>query len=85
MHDFCKALFDEPLTALADRQTSDEATLAAAEVLTDDEAGWLLGCIAKWGQPDENERALIDFILANASSASPKLKAGLLALDRQAA
>jgi hypothetical protein len=85
VHDFCKVLFDDPLTALADRETADEATLAEADALTDDEADWLLARIGACGPVDENEAALIDFILANASSAPTKLKAGLRELGRQVA
>ena len=73
------------LDPMAEREAADEAALAQADVVTDDKADWLLACIGAAGPVDANEIALIDYILANATSATPKLTTGLQALQRQAA
>ena len=80
--DFRHALFDHPME---EREAADEATLADADVLTDDEADWLLARIGAAEPVDDNEVALVEYILANAASATPKLETGLRALQRQAA
>jgi hypothetical protein len=66
----------------ADRAYAAEVAVQAdAERLTDDEVHWLVERMRRGGRPDENERALVDFIRANARASDPQVTALLAALN----
>ncbi len=62
-----------------------DALEARAEIVTFDEAHWLLDRIGRNGEFDANERALIAFIRANAREIDPTLQDLLSALDARPA
>jgi len=56
-------------------EVADEAMEARADVVTADEAHWLVALLRRDGRLDANERALVDFLRANAASIDPSLQA----------
>jgi hypothetical protein len=57
------------------REAADEALEAKAEILTDEEARWLRARVGRVGGLDDNERALLAYLHANARATSPQLGA----------
>jgi tRNA U38,U39,U40 pseudouridine synthase TruA len=62
------------LKAESDVYDVEEALEADAQVMTADEAHWLLSLIVRSGRSDVNVRALLEFISADASAVDPSIK-----------
>jgi hypothetical protein len=71
------AIYQDGLVSERDRYAADDAREANAEVVTADEAHWLVDRIGRDGRFDANEHALIDFLRANARAIDPALMAQL--------
>jgi hypothetical protein len=67
----------DDLAPFRDRYAADDAREAEAEVVTADEAHWLVDRIGRDGRFDANEHALINFLRANARGIDPALMAQL--------
>ena len=65
----------------ADAVASELSRGAITERITPDEAHWLLGRLGRRGALDANERALVTFLRANATSIDPSLDPVLASLD----
>jgi hypothetical protein len=72
------------LKAERDFYDAEESLEADAQVVTADEAHWLLGRIARSGRFDANERALVEFLSANAAKLDPSIQSLADQLSRQA-
>jgi hypothetical protein len=59
--------------AWADRNRQMDAAIAVAEVVNEEEAGWLAHRIGRDGNLHENEKALLRFIRAEAPEVHPAL------------
>ena len=67
-----KDLTEDPMeAAYAKRQHAHEALISHNERITAEEAEWLAGRIARDGQLDENETALLLFIKAESPDIHP--------------
>jgi hypothetical protein len=69
----------------AEQVAAEQAREAASEEVTADEAHWLLGRLGRHGQLDANERALVAFIRANATSVDASLQGALANAEAPAA
>jgi hypothetical protein len=56
-------------------EAGDEAMEARAQAVTADEAHWLVALLRRDGRLDANEKALVEFLRANAASVDPSLQA----------
>jgi len=65
----------------ADAVASELSREAITERITPDEAHWLLGRLGRGGALDANERALVTFLRANATSIDPSLDPVLASVD----
>jgi hypothetical protein len=71
------AIYQDGLAPERERYAEDDAREANAEIVTADEAHWLVDRIGRDGRFDANEHALIDFLRANARAIDPALMAQL--------
>jgi hypothetical protein len=68
----------QPVASAADMMAAENAAqdraIAQAEVITDDEADWIVSRIGRDGQFDVNEHALLDFIHAQSPALHARLR-----------